>query len=127
MSDGAFVVFSVGGQVFAAPVADVREIVAFERATRVPRAPPDVVGLLDLRGQVLTAVDLARRLGLARGVASRVLVLATDGPPVGALVDDVLDVLRTTTAAAAGASVHAPDGRPARVLDLRRALGEEHA
>jgi purine-binding chemotaxis protein CheW len=47
----------------ALPADDVREVIRHGAPTRVPLAPPDVVGLVNLRGEIATVVDVARRLG----------------------------------------------------------------
>ncbi|HEX5135665.1 MAG TPA: chemotaxis protein CheW [Planctomycetota bacterium] len=55
--------FHLGGMVLALPSDDVQEVIRHDAPTPVPLAPPDVVGLISLRGEMATVVDLARRLG----------------------------------------------------------------
>lgn len=55
--------FRLGDMVLALPSDDVREVIRHGVPTPVPLAPPDVVGLISLRGEMATVVDLARRLG----------------------------------------------------------------
>ena len=56
--------FFVNGQYFGVDVLKVQEIIRFQEMTRVPLAPPVVRGLINLRGQTVTAIDLRRRLEL---------------------------------------------------------------
>lgn len=55
---------TVAGQLCGVPVLAVRDILAAQAITRVPLAPPEVAGSLNLRGRIVTAIDLRRRLGL---------------------------------------------------------------
>lgn len=123
------------GQVCGVPLADVHEIVPLGRLTRVPGAPAYVLGLMNLRGVLVTVLDLARRLGLreeptARGV---VLLVPRDGSGVaGCAVDAVRDVVPVPGELApapgnadggrivCGVADH--DGEPLAVVDLRAFL-----
>jgi purine-binding chemotaxis protein CheW len=70
--------------------------------TRVPLAPPVVRGLINLRGQIVTAIDLRRRLGLPDRAADRLpvnVVVTTDDGAVSLLVDEIGDVLQVPEAA----------------------------
>ena len=55
--------FHLGGMVLALPSDDVREVIRHDAPTPVPLAPKGVVGLINLRGEIATVVDVARRLG----------------------------------------------------------------
>jgi purine-binding chemotaxis protein CheW len=95
-----FVTFDLVGQTLAVAVATVREITDRTELTRVPGSPPDLSGLLDLRGSSIPIVDLDRRLGLpgrSRDEASRMIVFDLDGPGgrtyVGVLADRVRNVI----------------------------------
>ena len=59
-----FCTFAVDDLLFAIDVLDVQEVIRYQEMTRVPTAPPAVRGLINLRGQIVTAIDLRRRLGL---------------------------------------------------------------
>ncbi len=59
-----YVTATVGGQLFGLPISRVQDVFAPDRLTRVPLAPPEIAGLLNLRGRIVTAIDLRRRLGL---------------------------------------------------------------
>jgi purine-binding chemotaxis protein CheW len=95
-----YLAFSVGGDEYAVPILDVRELVRFEGATRVPSTPPWIRGVVNLRGQVLPLLDLAVKFGLESGTTDAracvvVFELPIDGHPtsVGALVESVSQVL----------------------------------
>jgi chemotaxis signal transduction protein len=88
------VLFRAGGRTFGCAVDAVREIVPQRRATRLPGAPPAVQGLINLRGTIVTVVDLPLWLG-GEVPAARdgSIVLVDHGPRVaGVAVDEVLDV-----------------------------------
>lgn len=99
----------VGGQLFGIPIARVHDVFVTGEMTRVPLAPPEVAGLLNLRGRVITAVDLRTRLGVpapagpasagpvSAGTASagRMAVgIELGSEHYGLLVDEVGEVLR---------------------------------
>ena len=65
MADRQYCTFIVDGRYFGLDVLKVQEIIRYQEMTRVPLAPPVVRGLINLRGQIVTAIDLRRRLGLA--------------------------------------------------------------
>jgi len=88
--------FYVAGHYFGLDVMKVQEITCAASMTRVPLAPPVVRGLINMRGQIVTAIDLRRRLGLEDRPSSQlpihVVVLTEDGA-VSLLVDEIGDVL----------------------------------
>lgn len=87
--------FIVSGQLFGIDVASVQEVIRFQEMTRVPLAPPVVEGLINLRGQIVTAIDLRRRLGFpVRPTTLRPtnVVIRTDRGPISLLVDEISDV-----------------------------------
>jgi len=88
--------FSVDGRFLGVDVARVREVLRPQELTRVPLAPPQIAGLINLRGEIVTAFDLRVALGRAqRDQDDRPMnvVVATEHGPVSMLVDDVSDVL----------------------------------
>ncbi|MEM9190892.1 MAG: chemotaxis protein CheW [Myxococcota bacterium] len=89
--------FRVADLYFGVPVEQVGEVLRQQRVTRVPLADPMVRGLINLRGEIVTAVDLRRRLslpGLAGSEDRMNLVLRrSDGSAVSLLVDSIGDVL----------------------------------
>ena len=64
-----YVTAMIGGQLFGLPISRVQDVFVPERLTRVPLAAPEIAGLLNLRGRIVTVIDMRRRLDL-RGAAS---------------------------------------------------------
>ena len=88
--------FTLDGHVYGVDVDRVQEVLRSQPRTRVPLAPPAVAGLVNLRGQVLTAIDLRTRLGLperADGTEPMVVVIRVAGEPISLLVDSIGDVV----------------------------------
>src|SRR5580698_4634311 len=88
--------FYLDGHYFGLDVLKVQEVIRYQEMTRVPLAPPMVRGLINLRGQIVTAIDLRRRLELSdRHDDQRPLnvVVHTDDGAVSLLVDEIGDVL----------------------------------
>lgn len=91
--------FYVEGHYFGIRVEQVQEILRYQDMTPVPLAPSVIAGLINLRGQIVTAVDLRARLGLAeRQLEDRptnVVCLTADGA-VSFLVDEIDDVVEVS-------------------------------
>jgi purine-binding chemotaxis protein CheW len=96
--DEQVVVFRLDKEEFGVPIDSVQEIVRVpEQLTHVPRAPPFVEGVINLRGAVLPVIDLRRRLGLPtveRSDRQRIMVFLIEGMRTGFIVDSVAEVLR---------------------------------
>jgi purine-binding chemotaxis protein CheW len=95
-SSGEVCTMILDGMVFGVDVLHVQEILRAQHLTRVPLAHSVVCGLMNLRGQIVTALDLRRRLGLPERAADRKpknVVLRTERGVVSLLVDDVGDVI----------------------------------
>jgi purine-binding chemotaxis protein CheW len=95
-SAGQFCTFVVDGQLFGVSVERVQEVLRFQSMTRVPLAPADVRGLINLRGDIVTAIDMRRRLGrpsLASDVEPMNVVVKVEGSAVSLLVDEIGDVI----------------------------------
>ena len=91
------VVFSLGREEFAVEVTQVREIMRMEEITRMPKTPHFVEGIINLRGQIIAVVELAKRLNLESGERSgetRIIVVEAEDIKVGMIVDSVSEVLR---------------------------------
>ena len=86
--------FGIRDRLYGCEIETVREIIPMRRATRLPGAPGYVEGLVNLRGSILTVVDLGRRLGASDGArADGSIVLVERGAKaVGVCVDEVKDV-----------------------------------
>ncbi len=93
-----YVTFEIAGRMFGTDVSTVHDVFRLEALTPVPLARPDVAGLLNLRGRIVTAVDARRRLGLApreQGYAGAMAIgVERGGESYGLVVDRVGDVLR---------------------------------
>jgi purine-binding chemotaxis protein CheW len=61
-----FVTMIIAGQLFGIPVLQVQDVLGPQRIARIPLAPPWVAGALNLRGRIVTAIDVRRRLGLEK-------------------------------------------------------------
>jgi purine-binding chemotaxis protein CheW len=91
-----FSTFFVADLFFGVDVLRVQEVLRFQPMTRVPQAPEVIEGLINLRGQIVTAIDMRRRLGLparADGQTPMNMVVRTDEGAVSLLVDEIGDVL----------------------------------
>jgi purine-binding chemotaxis protein CheW len=93
-----YVTAMVGAQRFGLPILRVQDVFLPDRLTQVPLAPPDVAGLINLRGRIVTLIDLRRRLGFAAAAASEEPPMAIGiewrGESYGLLVDSVGEVLK---------------------------------
>jgi purine-binding chemotaxis protein CheW len=90
--------FALGEQVYGCDIATVREIIPQRRPTRLPGAPAFVCGLINLRGTIVTVIDLAKRL--ERSSSSKAdgsyIMVEIGNKLVGIAVDDVMDVRALT-------------------------------
>jgi purine-binding chemotaxis protein CheW len=135
--------FLVDGLLFGVDVMRVQEVIRYQAMTPVPMAPDVVHGLINLRGQIVTALDLRARLGLAPrsgDVRPMNVVVRTDEGAVTLLVDEIGDVVTANGNAweSAPATLAGPardlipgaykiDGRLLLQLDVDRALDTEIA
>ncbi len=88
--------FVVARFLFGIDVLRVQEVLRFQKMTRVPLAPPVIVGLINLRGQIVPAIDMRCRLHLAPRTSEERpmnLVVRTEEAGVSLLVDEIGDVL----------------------------------
>jgi purine-binding chemotaxis protein CheW len=97
MSDSKqYSTFYLNGLFFGVEVLKVQEVIRYQEMTRVPLAPRMIEGLINLRGQIVTAIDLRRRLELpprAEGRLPMNVVVRTDDGAVSLLVDEIGDVV----------------------------------
>lgn len=93
-----FVVFRLGKEEYGFDVAIVREIHNIEEVAKVHRSASHIEGVINLRGKLLTVVNLRRRFGMepnpAAGGSKKIVVVDATDAPVGFLVDEVLEVAR---------------------------------
>lgn len=94
-----FCTFYLDRLLFGVHVLDVQEVIRYQEMTRVPLSAATVSGLINLRGQIVTAIDLRRRLSLNERPAGRLpmnMVVRTDDGAVSLLVDEIGDVIEVT-------------------------------
>jgi purine-binding chemotaxis protein CheW len=97
--DRQYCTFYVAGYYFGVDVLKVQEVIRHQEMTRVPLAPLVVRGLINLRGQIVTAIDLRRRLELDDRPADQLpvnVVVHTDDGAVSLLVDEIGDVVEVS-------------------------------
>jgi purine-binding chemotaxis protein CheW len=93
---GMFVTMTVAGQLFGIRVLNVQDVLGPQRIAHVPLAPPEVLGSLNLRGRIVTAVDVRTRLGLpkrAEGEKSMSVVVEHDDELYSLVIDKVGEVM----------------------------------
>ncbi len=93
-----YATFWLGSGLYGVEVERVREVLREQSITRVPLAPPTVAGLINLRGQVVTTIDLHPRLAPIghRSAESMLVVVLVGGEPVALLVDRIGGVVDVT-------------------------------
>lgn len=91
-----FCTFFLQDQYFGVPAEKVQEVLCYQEMTRVPLAPRVVQGLINLRGHIVMAIDLRRRLGMEERTQSQLpmnVVVRTEDGAVSFLVDEIGDVI----------------------------------
>jgi purine-binding chemotaxis protein CheW len=133
-----YVTAMIGGQLFGLPIVRVQDVFIPERLTRVPLAPPEIAGMLNLRGRIVTLINLRRRFGLAEraeGEAVMAIGVEARGESYGLLIDSVGEVLKLDDImrkpnpvnldrplARVSAGIHRLDGQLLIVVDVDRVL-----
>ena len=95
-----FVTMTIANQLFGIPVLQVQDVLGHQRITRIPLAPPEVAGSLNLRGRIVTAIDVRLRLGLPgrdKGKPEMSIVVDLRGELYSLIVDAVGEVLSLST------------------------------
>lgn len=96
MSEHLYCTFHVAGQFYGIPVEDVREVIMNQSRTPVPLAPPAVLGMMNIRGRIVSAIDMRTVLRLpdtGRPQEPVHLIVRHQGEEVGLVVDRIGDVL----------------------------------
>ena len=91
-----FVTMTIADQLFGIPVLQVQDVLGHQRITRIPLAPPEVAGSLNLRGRIVTAIDVRLRLGLQprpKNKPEMSIVVDFRGELYSLIVDSVGEVL----------------------------------
>ena len=133
-----FVTFTLAGQLFGLPIARVQDVFRPSRITRVPLAGAEVAGVLNLRGRIVTVIDMRQRLDVRdrqAGAAPMAIGIEAKGESFGLLIDAVGEVLKLSVTerepnpinldrklAALSAGVYRLDGELLVVLDIDRVL-----
>lgn len=88
------VLFLLGSEEYGIPISQVKELIHYVGATQLPQAPDAVEGVINLRGNVVPVVELARRLGMSAGSEEKkAIIVETGGQVIGILVDEVTEVI----------------------------------
>ncbi|NLH80421.1 MAG: chemotaxis protein CheW [Phyllobacteriaceae bacterium] len=134
-----YVTVVIGGQLFGLPIERVHDVFMPESITRVPLSRPEIAGVLNLRGRIVTAIDMRRRLHLpVRADESQAMAVGIEhkGESYGLLIDNVGEVLDLPSSgrepnpvnldprwAAISGGVHRLNGQLMVILDVDRVLG----
>ncbi len=97
-----FVTFTIAGQLFGIPVLQIQDVLSSYQITPIPLAPPEITGSLNLRGRVVTAIDVRLRLGLSarpKEAESMSIVAENEGELYSLMVDSVGEVLALSQSA----------------------------
>ena len=140
VSNSRFLVFSIGKEEYAIPLHDVREVIAVPDITPTPNSPPHFLGIMNLRGQIISIVDVRLKFGIksANTEETTVVILDLSGGAIGVVVDSVNSVLtaaadklsvppnlESTKNSEFITSVYRTDNDLVLVLDIAGALGKD--
>lgn len=133
-----YVTVVIGGQLFGLPILRVQDVFTPERLTRVPLAPAEIAGVLNLRGRIVTLIDMRRRLGLGQredDSQSMAVGVESRGESYGLLIDSVGEVLKLDETArepnptnldprlaSVSTGIYRLDGQLLMVIDVDRVL-----
>jgi purine-binding chemotaxis protein CheW len=97
-----YLAFRLGTDTYAVPIGEVREILKLPPVTEVPRAPNEIMGVVSVRGLLVTVIDLKRRLRVTPADITKkgriLLVMGAENEVIGLYVDEVLQVYRLAEA-----------------------------
>ena len=133
-----YVTVLIGGQLFGMPISRVQDVFMPERVTRVPLSSSEIAGVLNLRGRIVTVIDMRARLGLPKaddGKPPMAVGVDLRGESYGLLIDHIGEVLRLAEEgreenpvnldprmAKFAGGVHRLDGQRMVALDVDRVL-----
>jgi purine-binding chemotaxis protein CheW len=133
-----YVTAEIGGELIGLPILRVQDVFIPEKPTRVPLAPPEIAGVLNLRGRIVTLIDMRRRLGLAPRAAEKApLAIGVEarGESYGLLIDAIGEVLHLdedarepnpvnldSRLARVSSGIHRLNDRLLMVIDVERVL-----
>jgi purine-binding chemotaxis protein CheW len=133
-----YVTAVVGGEFIGLPILRVQDVFVPEGVTRVPLAPPEIAGVINLRGRIVTLIDLRCRLGMPPrpGAVPRMAIgVESGGESFGLVIDSIGEVLHLPESeresnplhldlqlASVSTGIHRLDGRLLMVIDIDRVL-----
>jgi len=91
-----YVTAMIGGQLFGLPIARVQDVFMPDRMTQVPLSSPDIAGILNLRGRIVTVIDMRCRLGVPQQQSEQppmAIGIECRGESYGLLIDDIREVM----------------------------------
>lgn len=133
-----YVTVVIGGQLFGLPISQVHDVFVPESVTRVPMSAPEVAGVLNLRGRIVTAINMRRRLHLPPLEDEQMMAVGIEykQESYGLVIDTVGEVLTLPSSSAEpnptnldrrwaeiAGGVHRLDGQLMVILDVDRLLG----
>ena len=92
-----YVTAMIGGQLFGLPIARVQDVFMPDRMTQVPLSSPDIAGILNLRGRIVTVIDMRCRLGVPQQKSEQppmAIGIECRGESYGLLIDDIREVMK---------------------------------
>lgn len=135
--EAEYVTVTIGGQLFGLPIERVQDVFMPGKLTPVPLAPEEIAGVLNLRGRIVTGIDMRCRLGMPRRTEGEPMAVGIDcdGESYGLIIDAVGEVLRLrddgrepvpvnldTRLAQVSAGVHRLEDQLLVILDVERLL-----
>ena len=138
-----YVAIYLGAQLFGLPIERVQDVFVPGKMTAVPLAGPEIAGVINLRGRIVTAIDMRRRLGLPereRNIQPMAVGVESNGESYGLIIDQVGEVLKLNNdnreptpvnldarMARVAAGIHRLDDQLLVILDVDRVLDLENA
>lgn len=124
---GQYVVFRLGKEEYAFDITAVKEIRDLDQVAKVHRSPSYIEGVMNLRGKLVTVVDLRKRLNIEAKThdgLSKIVVIEAPDAPVGFLVDEVTEVIRVARNDIESAPTYVADGLEAEYVKGIAKMGE---
>jgi purine-binding chemotaxis protein CheW len=92
------IIFKLGTEEYAVPITCVQEIIMCQESTRIPKSPPYVEGVINLRGQIIPVIDGKKKFNLAaikkeNNLDERIMVIESENQTIGMIVDEVSEVI----------------------------------
>ena len=120
MAEQQVVVFHLGQEEYCLPIGQVREIIQYQGATKLPGAPGHFEGIINLRGKIIPVIDLAKKFQLAAASGERqALIVEVGDNSLGVIVDSVTEVIRLQDGA-----IEVPPAQAASAGSCVRGIGK---